>query len=40
MMVQPMREDRTQIGFTEWPTAEDVDADMGIHEGTGVGRTA
>ncbi len=36
MMVQPMREDLTQIGFKEWLTPEDVDADMRNAEGTAL----
>lgn len=36
MMVQPMREDLTQIGFKEWLTPEDVEADMADAEGTAL----
>ncbi len=36
MMVQPMREDLTQIGFKEWLTPEDVEADMANAEGTAL----
>ncbi len=36
MMVQPMREDLTQIGFKEWLTPEDVEADMANPEGTAL----
>jgi len=36
MMVQPMREDLTQIGFKEWMTPEDVDADMTNADGTAL----
>jgi len=36
MMVQPMREDLTQIGFKEWLTPEDVEADMSNAEGTAL----
>jgi putative YphP/YqiW family bacilliredoxin len=34
MMVQPMREELTRIGFTELMTPEDVDAVMAEQEGT------
>lgn len=36
MMVQPMREDLTQIGFKEWLTPEDVETDMANAEGTAL----
>ena len=36
MMVQPMREDLTQIGFKEWLTPEDVEADMANAKGTAL----
>jgi putative YphP/YqiW family bacilliredoxin len=36
MMVQPMREELTQLGFKEWLTPEDVDADLGNHDGTAL----
>ncbi len=36
MMVQPMRDELTTIGFKEWLTPEEVDADMNDHEGTAL----
>ncbi len=36
MMVQPMREDLTQIGFKEWLTPEDVVTDMANAKGTAL----
>ncbi len=36
MMVQPMREDLTQIGFKEWLTPEDVETDMANAKGTAL----
>ena len=34
LMVQPMREDLTRIGFAELMTPEEVDAAVGVGEGT------
>jgi putative YphP/YqiW family bacilliredoxin len=34
MMVQPMREDLTRLGFQELLTPEDVDSELGRAEGT------
>ncbi len=34
MMVQPMREDLTRVGFEEWLTPESVDSDMANVSGT------
>ena len=34
LMVQPMRDDLTRIGFTELMTPEEVDAAVGVREGT------
>ncbi len=36
MMVQPMREDLTQIGFKEWLTPQDVETDMANAKGTAL----
>ena len=33
-MVQPKRDELTTIGFQEWLTPKEVDADMSNHEGT------